>query len=142
MTINDKLRHFYEITIAEAEKKANAGLDEHKKMLKEKINEHKRTMYRNAEAEVRSETEHASKEINIALANEKLTLRRLLSSRQTELEDRLAEALLEGTVKERSEILVTCPEAGQESERRLVFTETEASEKPKKRRKPVKAAET
>ena len=61
---------------------------------------------------------------------------------QTELEDRLAEALLEGTVKERSEILVTCPEAGQESERRLVFTETEASEKPKKRRKPVKAAET
>ena len=89
MTINDKLRHFYEITIAEAEKKANAGLDEHKKMLKEKINEHKRTMYRNAEAEVRSETEHASKEINIALANEKLTLRRLLSSRQTELEDRL-----------------------------------------------------
>jgi len=61
---------------------------------------------------------------------------------QTELEDRLAEALLEGTVKERSEILVTCPEAGQESERRLVFTETGASEKPKKRRKPVKAAET
>lgn len=95
MTINDKLRHFYEITIAEAEKKANAGLDEHKKMLKEKINEHKRTMYRNAEAEVRSETEHASKEINIALANEKLTLRRLLSSRQTELEDRLFQEVME-----------------------------------------------
>ena len=94
MTINDKLRHFYEITIAEAEKKANAGLDEHKKMLKEKINEHKRTMYRNAEAEVRSETEHASKEINIALANEKLTLRRLLSSRQTELEDRLFQEVM------------------------------------------------
>ena len=48
-----------------------------------------------AEAEVRSETEHASKEINIALANEKLTLRRLLSSRQTELEDRLFQEVME-----------------------------------------------
>ena len=59
---------------------------------------------------------------------------------QTELEDRLAEALLEGSVREGTNVLVTCPEAEAESDRKLVFTESGADPKPKKRRRSVKAA--
>ncbi len=60
---------------------------------------------------------------------------------QTELEDRLAEALLEGSVREQSTVLVTCPECENASDRKLVFTESAETEKPKRRRKAVKAAE-
>ena len=59
---------------------------------------------------------------------------------QTELEDRLAEALLEGSVREGTNVLVTCPEAEAGSDRKLVFTESGADPKPKKRRRSVKAA--
>ena len=59
---------------------------------------------------------------------------------QTELEDRLAEALLEGSVREGTNVLVTCPEVEAGSDRKLVFTESGADPKPKKRRRSVKAA--
>ena len=95
MTIDEKLQRFTEITLAEIQKKADAELEEHKKLLKEQANAHKRTMYQNAEAEVHSEAEHVSKEINIALANEKLSLRRRYTRRQNELEDKVFDEVLD-----------------------------------------------
>ena len=91
MTINEKLQHFYETTISEIQKKTDAELGEHRKMLRVKIDEHKRMMYQNAEAEVHAETEHVAKEIGMALSSEKMAIRRSVSARQNELADKLFE---------------------------------------------------
>lgn len=89
MTIDEKLEHFYEVSIAEAKEQASGQLDEHKKKLAEMLSEHKKSRSRDAEDDIRAETENARREINKALSAEQITLRRTWSARQNELKEQL-----------------------------------------------------
>ncbi len=41
MTIDEKLQHFYEVSLEEAREDAAQAIQEHKKLLAEKLEEHK-----------------------------------------------------------------------------------------------------
>ena len=89
MTIDEKLQHFYEVSLEEAREDAAQAIQEHKKLLSEKLEEHRQLSRQNAEAEVKAETEHVRREVNKALSAEQITLRRDLSRKQEELKETL-----------------------------------------------------
>ena len=83
MTIDEKLQHFYEVSLEEAREDAAQAIQEHKKLLSEKLSR------QNAEAEVKAETEHVRREVNKALSAEQITLKRDWSKKQEELKEAL-----------------------------------------------------
>ena len=76
MTIDEKLQHFYEVSLEEAREDAAQAIQEHKRLLSEKLEEHRQLSRQNAEAEVKAETEHVRREVNKALSAEQITLKR------------------------------------------------------------------
>ena len=89
MTIEEKLQHFYEISVEEAKESASREIEEHKKKLKEILEDHKKSQRQTAESTIKSESENVRREINMALSAEQLTLKRNLTKRQNELKDKL-----------------------------------------------------
>ena len=81
MTIDEKLSHFYDITVEEAHEKAAAILDEHKAALEKMAEEHKTLSEENAQTQIKAETASARREINKALSAQQV----LLSSLQRTL---------------------------------------------------------
>lgn len=89
MTIDEKLQHFYEVSLDEAREDAAQAIQEHKNYLAEKLEEHKETGRQNAEAEIKAETGHVRREVNKALSAELITLKRDWSRKQEELKETL-----------------------------------------------------
>ena len=89
MTIEEKLQHFYDTSVAEAQAQAQAELDSHQKNLDEMLKKHKESRKLDAETQIKAETENATREVNKALSAEQLTLRRDWTSKQTELKNEL-----------------------------------------------------
>ena len=79
MTIDEKLQHFYEVSLDEAREDAAQAIQEHKEHLARTLEDHKQTSRQNAEAEIKAETGHVRREVNKALSAEQITLRRDLS---------------------------------------------------------------
>ena len=88
MTIDEKLQHFYEVSLEEAREDASQAIQEHKKLLSEKLEEHRQLSRQNAEAEVKAETEHVRREVNKALSAEQI-IKRDWSKKQEELKEAL-----------------------------------------------------
>ena len=102
MTIDEKLQHFYEVSLEEAREDAAQAIQEHKKLLSEKLEEHRQLSRQNAEAEVKAETEHVRREVNKALSAEQLTIKRDWTKKQNELKEKLfseVKGLLESFTK-------------------------------------------
>lgn len=89
MTIDEKLQHFYEVSVDEARDEASRVIEEHKASLAQMLKEHEESRRQSAEAEVHAEAEHVRREINKALSAEQIALRRNLSTRQETLKDSL-----------------------------------------------------
>lgn len=89
MTIDEKLQHFYEVSLEEAREDAAKAIQEHKKLLSEKLEEHRQLSRQNAETEIKAETEHVRREVNKALSAEQITLKRDWSKKQEELKEAL-----------------------------------------------------
>ena len=89
MTIDEKLEHFYEISLEEAKQDAEKAIQEHKEHLAQMLEEHKTSRRQSAEAEVKAEAEHVRREVNKALSAEQITLKRDWSRKQEELKDDL-----------------------------------------------------
>ena len=87
MTIDEKLQHFYEVSLDEAREDAAQAIQEHKEHLARTLEDHKQTSRQNAEAEIKAETGHVRREVNKALSAEQITLRRDLSRKQEELKE-------------------------------------------------------
>lgn len=104
MTIDEKLQHFYEVSLEEAREDAAQAIQEHKRLLSEKLEEHRQLSRQNAEAEVKAETEHVRREVNKALSAEQITLKRDWSKKQEELKEALF-----GEVSTKSETLCQLP---------------------------------
>lgn len=89
MTIDEKLQHFYEVSLEEAREDAAQAIQEHKKQLSQKLEEHRQLSRQNAEAEIKAETEHVRREVNKALSAEQINLKRDWSQKQEELKEAL-----------------------------------------------------
>lgn len=89
MTIEEKLQHFYDVSVEEASGSANQTLEEHKKHLAKMFSDHKQTRQQDAQAQIKAETENAKREVNKALSAQQLTLKRNLTARENELKDEL-----------------------------------------------------
>lgn len=89
MTIDEKLSHFYDITVEEAHEKAAAILEEHKASLEKMAEEHKTLSEENAQTQIKAETASARREINKALSAEQLTIKRDWTRKQNELKEKI-----------------------------------------------------
>jgi V/A-type H+-transporting ATPase subunit E len=89
MTIDEKLSHFYDITVEEAHEKAAAILEEHKASLEKMEEEHKTLSEENAQTQIKAETANARREINKALSAEQLTIKRDWTRKQNELKEKI-----------------------------------------------------
>lgn len=89
MTIDEKLQHFYDVSLDEAREDAAKAIQDHKEYLQQVLEEHKQSRTQTAEAEVKAETEHVRREVNKALSAEQITLKRDWSLRQNELKEAL-----------------------------------------------------
>ena len=89
MTIDEKLSHFYDITVEDARTKAAAILEEHKEALEKITAERKALSEENAQAQIKAETANARREVNKALSAEQLTIKRDWTKKQNELKEKL-----------------------------------------------------
>ena len=89
MTIDEKLSHFYEVTIEDARAKAAGILEEHRKALAQMTEKHKADSQENAQVQIKAETANARREINKALSAEQLTIKRDWTKKQNELKEKL-----------------------------------------------------
>lgn len=89
MTIDEKLSHFYDITVEEAHAKAAAILEEHRETLEKMTEERKALSEENAQAQIKAETANAKREINKALSAEQLTIKRDWTKKQNELKEKI-----------------------------------------------------
>lgn len=105
MNIEEKLQHFYETTISEAQRDARTQLQEHKYRLEKELEEHKEKKRQETEAAVKAEAEHARREVNKALSKEHLTLKQKWNKAQGELKEELF-----SEVKQQLEAYMSTPE--------------------------------
>ena len=89
MTIDEKLSHFYDVTIEDAQAKAAGILEEHRKALAQMTEKHKADSQENAQVQIKAETANARREINKALTAEQLTIKRDWTKKQNELKEKL-----------------------------------------------------
>ena len=89
MTIEEKLKHFQDICMEDARERSNKMLDEYMTALEKTFEEHKADAKKNADLEVKLETEKLERETNKRLSIEQLDLRREAGRRQDELKDKL-----------------------------------------------------
>lgn len=89
MTIDEKLSHFYDVTIEDAQAKAADILEEHRKALAQMTEKHKADSQENAQVQIKAETANARREINKALSAEQLTIKRDWTKKQNELKEKL-----------------------------------------------------
>ena len=89
MTIDEKLQHFYELSIDEAKEDAAQAIQAHKENLSQMLEEHKQSQRQTADAQIKAEAEHVRREVNKALSAEQITLKRNWSQKQEEMKQKL-----------------------------------------------------
>ena len=89
MTIDEKLQHFYEVSIDEAKEDAAQAIKAHKEKLSRMLEEHKQSQRQTADAQIKAEAEHVRREVNKALSAEQITLKRNWSQKQEEMKQKL-----------------------------------------------------
>ena len=89
MTTEEKLQHFYEVSIESAKEEASKAISEYKASLEENLEKHKKEKQAASENQFKIESENAAREINKALSSEHLHIKRRLSKKQQELQEKL-----------------------------------------------------
>lgn len=102
MTTEEKLQHFYQVSMDSAREEAAKALAEYKTALEEEIEKHKKEKQEASENQFKIETNNAAREINKALSAEHLHIKRKLSKKQQQLKEVLfkeVEEMLESFTK-------------------------------------------
>lgn len=89
MTIEEKLCHFYEVSMESAKDEAAKAIEEYKASLDSQLEEHKAQKQAAAENQLKIQSENSAREINKALSSEHLHIKRQLSKKQQELREKL-----------------------------------------------------
>lgn len=89
MTLEEKLNHFMEVSVQEATEETNAMLQEYQAALDRQFEEHKAMVIAQEKKDLAAEIEAVKREGNQKLAREHLVNKRTLSSKNTQLKEKL-----------------------------------------------------
>lgn len=89
MTTEEKLQHFYELSIKEAMADARQLIDNHQAALDRLFAEHCETKNRQARAELKAESDKLKREFNKEVSAEQLKIKQHITDIQTELKKKL-----------------------------------------------------
>ena len=89
MTTEEKLQHFYKVSIESAKEEAAKAISQYRDSLEEELEKHKKAKKAASESQFKIESENAAREVNKALSSEHLHIKRLLSKKHQELEEKL-----------------------------------------------------
>lgn len=89
MTTEEKLQHFYDISMESAREESQKALSEYQAVLAGMLEEHKKDKQEHADMRLKLEAENARREINKALSAEQLHIKRRLSARKQDLCEKL-----------------------------------------------------
>ena len=89
MTTEEKLQHFYKVSIESAKEEAAKAISQYRDSLEEKLEKHKKAKKAASESQFKIESENAAREVNKALSSEHLHIKRRLSKKHQELEEKL-----------------------------------------------------
>ena len=95
MTTEEKLQHFYEVSIESAKEEADNAISEYRTSLEKELEKHKKEKLAASENQFKIESENAAREINKALSAEHLHIKRRLSKKYQELQEKLFEEVKE-----------------------------------------------
>ena len=87
MTTEEKLQHFYEVSMDTAREEATKVLDEYKAALETEMERHKQEKQAASESQFKIDSDTAAREINKALSAEHLHIKRKLSKKQQKLKE-------------------------------------------------------
>lgn len=87
MTTEEKLQHFYEVSMDTAREEATKVLDEYKAALETEMERHKQEKQAVSESQFKIDSDNAAREINKALSAEHLHIKRKLSKKQQKLKE-------------------------------------------------------
>ena len=105
MTTEEKLQHFYDVSMDSAREESQKELDSYRETLARMLAEHKEEKTKSAAERLKLESENAKREINKALAAEQIHIKRRLSKKQQELREKLFV-----DVKDKLEVFMASPE--------------------------------
>ena len=89
MTTDEKLQHFYDISIESAQEDAKKLLDTHEAALEKTFEEHKETKHRQAEAELTAESDKLKGDFNKEVSTQQIQIKRKFSAVTEELREKL-----------------------------------------------------
>lgn len=89
MTLEEKLQHFQEFTMQDARDKSNQMLDDYYASLDKIFEDHKEKKLRQAQLEIKTETERLKQERNKEVSKQHLHIKRKITRRQEELKEKL-----------------------------------------------------
>lgn len=89
MTTEEKLKHFEESSMERARAQSMEIIAKHQEALKQIEREHKETKRRQADLQIRTETESLKHQLNMALSKEQIEIRRRITRHQNELKETL-----------------------------------------------------
>lgn len=89
MTTEEKLKHFYAVSMDSAREEARKALSEYRENLEKEFQEHKTLKQEAAQHQFKIESENAARQINKALSAEHLHIKREISKKQQELREKL-----------------------------------------------------
>lgn len=89
MTTEEKLQHFYEVSVENAKEEAESAVTEYEQVLEASLEEHRQARRRQAEMELKAEADNAKRQVNKALSAEQLRIKRRLSKKQDQLKEKL-----------------------------------------------------
>lgn len=122
LTTEEKLKYFEESTLEQARQQAAAMIDAYTASLAKLEAEHKETITRQAELQLKTESDSLKRENNIALSKEHLKIKRKITQKQNELK-----AKLFVEIKEELETFMTTPEYEQLLIRQIRAIQKEAA---------------
>ena len=89
MTTEEKLQHFYKVSIESAKEEAAKAISQYRDSLEEELEKHKKAKKAASESQFKIESENAAREVNKALSSEHLHIKRRLSKKHQEIEEKL-----------------------------------------------------
>lgn len=89
MTTEEKLQHFYDVSVNEAKNEAQTQLDTYRQELEQQFDAYKKNKDKEISLLLKAESNQASRTINKALSASQLDIKRSWSKKQNELKDQL-----------------------------------------------------
>ena len=89
MTTEEKLQHFYDVSVNEAKTEAQVQLDAYRQELEQQFDAYKKKKDNETALLLKAESDQASRTINKVLSASQLDIKRSWSKKQNELKDQL-----------------------------------------------------